>query len=136
MSRFYVPLLLLLPACGPTDPLTCYPVAGEVRYRGQPVAEATVVFHAQGNGPPSRPLGITDKDGRFKLTTIRNADGAPVGTYRVTVELRQPVWRGEDTIREGRHLLPLRYSSPTSTPLQVTVQPGNNDVGVLELSDR
>jgi hypothetical protein len=51
-----------------------------------------VVFHplaAPAEKAP-QPLGTTDAGGRFSLTMLKAGDGAPLGEYAVTIELREP----------------------------------------------
>ncbi len=47
--------------------------------------KATVTFHSSANNVAA--TGVTDKDGRFKLTTYQN-DGAPEGAQKVVVTKR------------------------------------------------
>lgn len=79
-------------------------VTGTVMYNGAPLAEATVTFHpseANDLGAASRASsGETDAQGVFRLTTnyvdgtsIIKLDGAPSGTYSVTVaKLKKKVY--------------------------------------------
>jgi len=71
-------------------------VTGTVMYNGAPLVEATVSFHPDSQnafGTASRvSSGETDDQGMFRLTTnfmdggsIVPLDGAPAGTYKVTV---------------------------------------------------
>jgi hypothetical protein len=127
-------LALACSACGSgTDRL--YPVSGQVSYRGQPVAEALVVFHPLDGQPGPKPLAYTDAQGRFTLTTHQAADGARAGEYAVTVELRALTTRGEDQTRDGRHLLPVRYSQPFTSGLRHRVEPDDNIVPMWRLTD-
>ncbi|MEE2989445.1 MAG: hypothetical protein VX715_02455 [Planctomycetota bacterium] len=79
-------------------------VKGTVMYNGAPLAEATVTFHpseANDMGAASRASsGETDAQGVFRLTTnyvdgtsVVKLDGAPSGTYSVTVtKLKKKVY--------------------------------------------
>jgi hypothetical protein len=59
------------------------PASGLVLYQGKPVEGAQVVFH---NDRVSRmPGGTTDAQGKFRLTTFENFDGAILGDYKVSV---------------------------------------------------
>ncbi len=53
---------------------------------GKPLDEATVTFHSSANNVAA--TGVTDKDGRFKLTTYNQNDGAPEGAQKVVVTKR------------------------------------------------
>ncbi len=60
------------------------PVTGTVTLDGTPVAGATVAFSPSAGGGRSA-HGITDANGRFKLTTFEAGDGAMPGSYKVGV---------------------------------------------------
>jgi len=69
--------------------LKVYPVTGQILVDGKPADGAFVVFHPQDGGKDApRPSATTEADGTFRLTTYDTGDGAPAGTYRVTI-----VWR-------------------------------------------
>src|SRR5262245_38294847 len=69
---------------------TVYPVTGQVLVKGKPADGAFLVFHPTGGGHKDtpRPYATADAGGTFRLTTYESGDGAPAGSYRVTV-----VWR-------------------------------------------
>ena len=67
---------------GPAPP-KAVPVSGSVALNGQPVVGATVSFLSD-NAPRSA-MGITDKDGKFQLSTFALNDGAVVGDHKITV---------------------------------------------------
>src|SRR4051812_41924457 len=92
--RSVVPALLLLalPAgCATADRVPLHPVRGQVLYNGSPVKGALVVLHPREAQPGcvQKPIAYTDAEGRFTLMTERPGDGAPVGDYVMTVELRE-----------------------------------------------
>lgn len=62
-------------------PLAAY--SGVVKYKGKPVEGASVTFIM--DGMPRTSMGVTDAEGRFKLTTYDTNDGAFVGSNKVTV---------------------------------------------------
>ena len=122
--------------CSRSSGPVCHPVRGQVLYQDRPLAEALVVFHPL--SPPAadhpRPLAYTDAEGRFVLTTVQTRDGAPTGEYAICVEQRQPRLVGEETVRDGRNLLPARYCQPASSPLRYTVVAGQNEVPPLKIT--
>jgi hypothetical protein len=109
-----------------------------VQRAGKPLAEAVVVFHPLDNRPRTTalPIGTCDAQGRFRLTTLRTDDGAPAGTYAITVELREPQQRGEEMVRDGKNLLPAKFSKPDTSPLRYEVIAGENEVPPLVVDDR
>jgi hypothetical protein len=62
-----------------------YAVEGKVLNNGEPAANLNVAFHPL-DGDRNRfcPVGRTDSEGTFRLTTRSGADGAPAGEYSVT----------------------------------------------------
>jgi hypothetical protein len=114
---------LLAAGCGDGRP-KLYPVSGQVFVAGKPADGAVVVLHAVGGGIPDvpRPVATVGPDGSFQLTTYDANDGAPAGTYKVTV-----MWfpkKKSPMEPDGPDRLKGRYASPEKTPLEVTVQPG------------
>lgn len=141
MSRYTLTSILLgsvlLAGCGSNLPsVQVFPVTGVVQHDGKPIAEASVVFHPDVPLPAGihHPLAMTDAEGRFALTTLKPGDGAPVGDYRITVELRAKRMAGEELVRDGAHLLPEKYAHPKTTPLRFTVKPEANEVPAILLS--
>jgi hypothetical protein len=121
---------LALAACsGCARPEVVYPVQGQVFLDGKPAARAQVVFHPVGAGPDAaHPVGQTDDEGRFTLTTRETGDGAPAGEYRVAVA-RFLALQGRGAA-EGESVtvndLPARYGAAESSGLTATVRPGEN----------
>jgi uncharacterized GH25 family protein len=89
----FVCLLFIFNGCGGSNEYETTPVSGVVTCQGKPVANATVNFtpvpdESRAAGQRGRvALGLTDKDGRFTLTTYQDGDGAIVGKHVVTVGL-------------------------------------------------
>lgn len=121
---------VLLAGCSGETGIPCAAVHGRVLQNGQPLSEAMVVFHpldAAANNAP-RPMAYTNPQGEFALTTVKQGDGAPVGKYAITVELREQRPVGEETVRDGRNLLPPKYAKPETSPLSFDVVEGTNEV--------
>ena len=135
---FAASMLAVVVGCGGTAGPACQPVRGEVRWNGQPLAEAQVIFHPQfvaaENFP--KPIGQTDAQGSFRLSTFQADDGAPAGEYLITVELRDLRQVGEETVRDGPNLLPPRFARPQESGLRFTVLDGENVVPPLEIPAR
>jgi predicted phosphodiesterase len=104
-----------------------------VLYNGKPAAGARVELHGKGKGP-GLPYadGIADAEGRVRLSTYRAFDGVPSGEYAVTVVLRKPYYTMEG--KPGPDLLPAKYASVKTTPLNMTVKTGEQHF-TIELSD-
>src|SRR5260221_4262974 len=76
--------------CGgaPAQPWeTVYPVNGVIHLNGQPLANALITLVPEdGEFPASvRPSATSNEDGTFELGTYQSGDGAPPGSYQVTV---------------------------------------------------
>ena len=97
-----------------------YPVMGKVLLAdGKPAAFATIVFHpAKPDGV--KPHGSVGADGSFQLTTYAGNDGAPAGSYRVTVEL----WLAGKDGETATSRLPAKYAQPATSGLTATIGTG------------
>lgn len=122
--------LLLAPAgCGPRRPPTVA-VAGRVVRGGSPVAGAAVTFAPLAGGRPA--TGVTDAEGRFRLTTFRAGDGAVLGEHVATVYEERPaagrlLVDGLEIEAAGDGLrLPKMppHARPDTSPLRFTVEKG------------
>jgi hypothetical protein len=61
------------------------PVAGVVTLDGKPLVSATVTFVPKGATKGVECVGFTDDSGKYTLSQIRGAAGAPPGEYRVVI---------------------------------------------------
>src|SRR5262245_43606682 len=104
-----------------------HPVKGTVLVQNKPAGGALVFFFDEKEAPDSkdpRPRGTADKEGKFALTTYDADDGAPAGSYIVTV-----VWPGgvlPDGREEPEDKLLGRYASKTKSTLRAKVAEGPN----------
>jgi hypothetical protein len=73
----------LVLGCSKGPGVQTYPVSGTVKYKGAPVAGVQVAFTSPSQAKPA--VGTTDAQGKFQLTTFAPNDGAPAGSYTVTV---------------------------------------------------
>jgi hypothetical protein len=62
-----------------------YPVSGTVTYQGKPLEGAMVTFVPAEGSTHEAATGLTDAEGKFKLTTYSADDGANLGDYLVKV---------------------------------------------------
>jgi hypothetical protein len=144
---------LSLPGCGgdATKRPPMAKVKGTVTYKGAPVADATVTFNMEGT--PRSAGGVTNADGKFSLTTYDTNDGAFLGTHKVTVTKVTKVSGGKKSeemspmdltkAAEGGYkefkdaakgAIPKKYSDLSETPLQFTIEAGENEKNI-ELED-
>jgi hypothetical protein len=110
------------------------PVEGQVLFNGKPLEGAQVVFYRQGEaGAEVRaPRARTGPDGRFRLGTYDQTDGAPEGQYVVTVVHFPMVKMGGDTA-PGPNVLPQKYASPKTSDLRLLVAKGASTLPALQL---
>jgi hypothetical protein len=105
------------------------PVSGIVLYKGQPVADATVLFDPVGSTPAA--TGTTDANGRYQLTTFDLNDGAALGDYKVIVRKIQVISGAksppatDDAVGpppDEKWLLPAKYGHAESSGLTASVK--------------
>lgn len=120
--------LLVAGGCGgDSEQYETVPVSGVITCQGKPIANATVNFTplaeaGRATGRPGRvALGMTDQNGRFRLTTYENDDGAIVGRHKVTVSLNFNERTGTDPTKS----FPCRDSSK-----EVTVERGMGEIKI------
>lgn len=90
-------------------------VEGFVTLDGKPLATAAVLFTPEGRGRTS--IGITDADGRYSLTYLRDIKGADLGRHTVRITTAT-----DDN--GGKERLPRRYHAKST--LSASVEPGSN----------
>jgi hypothetical protein len=89
IARFVIVFSLVLIATGCHSKNGPVDVEGVVLLDNEPVAEATVLFIPEGGtGQPAH--GMTDENGKFRLSTFQENDGALAGAYKVTVTKSVP----------------------------------------------
>ena len=113
-----VAMSLSLGCSGSDDPnrLKTYPVSGTVKLNGTAVEGATVTF--QLTEGKENAIGLTDKSGKYTLSTFSPNDGAVAGQYKVSIskfDLETPNVSSELTpgkINSGD--LPADYAAPSA----------------------
>ena len=142
-----VAALLLAAGCSKTERLKVYPVTGTVTYNNKPVEGATVVFH--GAGPDSKPAtGITDAEGKFKLTTYDTHDGAAAGKHAVSVTKYAAAAASNESLsmeeaaaktavppEAAKSEIPEKYSDPRTSKIELTVSDSDPNDFKIELKD-
>jgi hypothetical protein len=114
------------------------PVSGRVAYRGKPLGNVAVVFQSI-DGKVSA-VGTTDASGTFRLTTYSPDDGAPPGSYKVTVaaggsarEIEPGVLAPVAEEAAAGSPVPVRYADPTRTDLTADVKENGANRFTFEL---
>ncbi len=125
--------MLFLAGCGDSRPST-YPVAGTVEFGdGTPVRFGIVEFIPEESGPSAR--GKIDQQGRFRLGTFTQDDGAIAGRHGIIIVQHfsaGPFPSGEDTDHishaEDSTVVDFRFSQLDLSPLTATVKEESNQV--------
>jgi hypothetical protein len=134
-------LALLLPAqsgCGDSGPQRkkTYPVSGEVRVDGQPASGVAVLLNDGKGMDPSLPTvsqAMTDDQGKFRISTYDDGDGAPDGEYTLTF-----TW-GELNLMSMQYdgdKLQGKYNDAEKSEFKAKVQGQPVDLGRLELTTK
>lgn len=106
-------LALAAVGCG-QNPYETNSVTGVVTLDGAPLPGARVTFFPAG-GRPS--YGITDENGRYELTYIRDIMGAEAGRHAVSITTEA------DTLPNGQmppERIPRRYNAASTLTAEVT----------------
>ena len=139
-------VLVTFTACGPGVPkdmpkaIPCYVT---ITSGGAPIDKVKVILNSE-TGGATTVFGETDANGRANLVTLlagHKADGAPEGTYKVTLALdvvlpnktsaemeamtpaETKAWQAQAKIAEAESLkqVPTQYRTKDKTPVSVTV---------------
>jgi hypothetical protein len=126
-SLLLAAVLFSLASCGHSDRKELYSVTGKVLYQGNPAEGATVTFHVlEGDSAKTpKPGAQVQNNGEFRLSTYRSYDGAPAGTYAVTI-VYPSADRKENDENVGPDLLRGRYINPKTTPLRAEIKKQEN----------
>jgi hypothetical protein len=130
---------LFVVGCGPEQPENDAFVTGTVTLDGEPVEDVSLIFQKADFSYTA--FGTTDEEGVYHLRDA-TADGCQPGEYIVTIEKTETEVEGEylpedhpDYGKPGTepketiiHLLPEKYSDPTTSGLKRTVEPGENTI--------
>lgn len=128
---------------GPAGLPNMVPIRGTVSYEGKMLTEGTVIFApTASDGRQAR--GTIQSDGSFRLTTLKQNDGAQQGEYKIVVIALEP-HPGEPPSREEveaagglikrGYVVPERYTSAGTTDLTELVNDNHSGVTTIELTD-
>jgi hypothetical protein len=131
----FVFLIFISPGCGGG----LNPVQGTVLYKNQPLKGALVTFHPKGVNEITavRPVGLTDEDGTFRLTTGQK-EGAPAGEYVVTVICSEEIAPRDKKVistapPETRDRFQGAYANAATSKLKAEIKNGANQLQPFDL---
>lgn len=111
-----------------------YQVKGSVRINGEPAEGVDISFTPvapiEGLDRPLAPLGITGKDGTFRLMSFKPGDGAPAGEYQVSITY--PMSHFNKWL-SGVDRLKGKFADPKTAGLTAKVEPKSNELPPFEL---
>lgn len=136
LAAISLPVALLAAAVGCGSP-QMGPVSGRITFQGKPVPMAVVNFQ-----PASRPMGVgvTDNDGRYRLSTKQSSDGAFGGRHVVTIRPwqlgvgQEPLDPAYNPPPEHRTDIPEKYRISYTSPLSAEVVAGSDNTIDFELA--
>ncbi|MEQ1831064.1 MAG: hypothetical protein ABL921_34270 [Pirellula sp.] len=119
-----------------------YRASGTLKLDGQALEGATVIYHSQSYDVSAQ--GISDKNGKFQLTTYDQGDGAVAGGHKVVITKRifEEKKTKYNTPEENsvalipKDLLHKRYSSPDTTTVQVEIKSTGTNDSVIEIESK
>jgi hypothetical protein len=130
--RITAVLLAGLAGCGPSGS-GLLPVEGQVKFRGKPMTQGTVVLYpdpSKGNTSKHEPRGTIEADGRYKVFTHPHR-GAPPGWYKVAVIATEPS-DPKNPYSLPRSLIPEKFGKPDESRLSWEVR-SNPPPGAYDL---
>lgn len=114
-----------------------YKAHGKATFAGQPMANASILLHPEGDGEPEfpRPRATVNEDGSFVLGTYGKDDGAPAGEYTLSIQWFRKLDKNalEDGVRPT-NMLPNRYANPKTSRLTVHIVSGENELPPISLA--
>ena len=125
LKRFRAGLVILVLAVGGCGGGDWGQLSGTVLLNGQPVGPGTITLEPI-EADRAGAIASFGEDGKYAVMS-RRKEGAPTGEYRVMVHGGEGF--GEETIGpKPKSKIPARYNSPSTTDLNVTIEPGENTV--------
>jgi hypothetical protein len=112
-----------------------YPVSGQVLVDGKPLKGVAIALHPQDKAMErERPLGETDENGKFTLSTYNTGDGAPEGEYTACLAVPPQGDEGSDQQKRTANPIPEKYGRAETSDLKVTVKSGKNELPPFQIA--
>ncbi len=102
-------ILLCFVGCGGSGN-SLEPVSGTITLKGEPLANASVVFSPAAGQPGPSSVATTDEKGYYQLTTLDlGKTGAVLGSHRVTITTAKSSDPNDERAPISKELVPLKY---------------------------
>jgi hypothetical protein len=121
-------VLLILVGCSQEKlPIPTQQISGRVLYDNK-AAEGVAVYLGPIQAPtipdiPANPHGVTDKDGRFSISTYGQNDGAPKGKYQLMM-----MWVDESSKLESKPERFFGWYDSVNSKIMVDITDGENAI--------
>ena len=117
----------MLTGCGGSD---LAGVSGLVKLDGKPIEGGSVTFSPADQGALA--YSSVNPDGTYELQSAGAKKGVKPGDYVATVSYRKGQPSSGMTIAqiEALELVPIRYTTPATSDLRVTVAEGDNEINL------
>jgi hypothetical protein len=115
-------VLLTFLGCGQSGDTV--PATGTVTFNGKPADQAEVIFTPTTGRPAS---AVTDAQGRFRMSTLKEGDGAVPGEHVVSIAEYYPPGKTPPMPPVGQTIpsrYPAKYGDPTQSPFRAKVERG------------
>jgi len=142
-------LLALAAGCSEGDPddrvkAPVHPVRGEVFAKGGPLTGALVTLKPNVDAPDVPwPTGRVDAEGKFRLHTYVEGDGAPAGAYKIGVKLAAKPAENRNVMQKVAAKAPAkpplsqaaaaRFAEPDNSGLTFEIKAGDNEIPRINL---
>jgi len=122
-------VMIAASGCGRSETVS---VTGTVTLNGQPADQADVNFMPSKGRVAS---GVTDKEGRFSLSTNKPGDGAVPGEHVVTIGEYYPPGKPPPMSGGPPSRFPRKYTDYQQTPLRAKVERGGKNDFQLDMKN-
>lgn len=120
-----------------SDRVDVRPVTGKVLVKGKPAEGVTMAFYAEAPGPDGKkmpvPLGTSDANGEYRLTSYDPGDGAPAGSYKVAATWSEKPPANFTGVFEPKDRLQGRFANPEKSTLKAQVPEGGGEIPAFDL---
>ena len=108
----------------PKDLPRLFPCTLTFTQEGVPLEGASIILHSEDRWAVG---GKTDEKGEASLVTNGHYDGAPAGTYKITVRKMITVQDAEGEVTKQTDVIPDQFKREAMTPLEIEIGKSDNN---------